>query len=199
MDEQQLPSLSTLLEYMSKKRALDKKFKQWKVQSTGEKEMIIWYFLHHTHAESGFKARYTDLRPQQNFQKACATEEQAKEIERKYVALLERKTWTIQEKPRPESFPVSLEFQNHRRSWIGPTSVLHKAPYCIQGDKKVENRDFDSNNLYASVVGHGNIQRFLAKAVVQNLMVDGVDVSNANLYGEIDKPIIMEHLTNCTG
>ena len=60
-------------------------------------------------------------------------------------------------------------------------------------------RDFDPEQLYAPVVKHVTIRVFVCKSSAQNLFIEGADVDNAYLFGDMDKPILMEQPTDSSG
>jgi len=52
--------------------------------------------------------------------------------------------------------------------------------------------------MLSPVASHDAIRMLIAIAAGDNLVLEGADVSNAYLYGDIDIPIIMEQPTNST-
>lgn len=67
------------------------------------------------------------------------------------------------------------------------------------GDKQLAYRDFDPDELYAPVAKHETLRIILAKVAAQDLFVEGADVSNTYLHGDLDTPVIMEQPTDSTG
>lgn len=67
--------------------------------------------------------------------------------------------------------------------------ILHKAYFVMNGDITVSYRDFDLENHYAPVARNEAIWRFLAKSVAQNSILVTADISNAYLYGDVDRVI----------
>lgn len=66
------------------------------------------------------------------------------------------------------------------------------------GNKQFSYKDFDSENLYASVVKHETIRIFSVESSARDSIVEGSDVTNAYLYVHItDGPtIIMKQPTH---
>ena len=94
-----------------------------------------------------------------------------------------------------------------KRKWIfrkkpldaqGKT-FLPKARCVARGDLQEAYVDFDPDTLYAPVAAHASIRLILAYAASQNLIIEGGDISNAYLYGEIDETIYMDQPTNSSG
>ena len=79
------------------------------------------------------------------------------------------------------------------------TQFLHKARCCIRGDKQQANIDFDPSNVYAPVASHEAIRILLAFAAGEGLILEGADISDAYLYGNIDVPIVMLQPTDSSG
>lgn len=79
------------------------------------------------------------------------------------------------------------------------TSFLHKARCCVRGDLQDPRFDYDPEGLYAPVAPNEAIRMTIAMAAADWLFVEGGDVSNAYLYGDIDIPIIIEQPTNFSG
>lgn len=52
------------------------------------------------------------------------------------------------------------------------------------------------NNIYAPVASHDSIRMLLALTASQDLTIEGADVSNAYLYGDLEFPIIMDESTD---
>lgn len=53
--------------------------------------------------------------------------------------------------------------------------ILHKACFVIRGDIQLSYRDFDPENLYASVAQKDTIRIFLAKCAAQNFILETAD------------------------
>ncbi len=76
------------------------------------------------------------------------------------------------------------------------TKFMAKARCCLRGDRQQAYVDYDSTNIYVFVASHHSFRMLLEIAAAQNLMLDGVDISNAYLYGDLDIPILMEKPTD---
>lgn len=59
--------------------------------------------------------------------------------------------------------------------------------------------DFDSDSLYVTVESHDAIINLFAVYAVTRLIVEGVDVSSAYSYENINDTVYMEQHTNSTG
>lgn len=59
--------------------------------------------------------------------------------------------------------------------------------------------DFHPDTLYAPVASHEKIPLVIAFAASQDYLVEGGDISNANLYGKIDVPVFMRQPMDSTG
>ena len=77
--------------------------------------------------------------------------------------------------------------------------VIYKAHCWLRGDKQRPYVDFNPTNTYAPVARHESIRLLFAMAANFNLIVEGVDVDNAYLYGDLDVPIIMEQTCDSSG
>jgi len=77
-------------------------------------------------------------------------------------------------------------------------NFLCKARCVARGDLQEPYVDFDPENLYAPVATHESIRLVIAFAASQDLLLEGGDISNAYLYGDLDITIFMEQPTNST-
>lgn len=133
-----------------------------------------------------------------SFSEACTIPKWAEAIDREFNALEERNTWTyIPYAASMSPLPYIWDFRI--KDTFGAYGLIYKARCCLRGDKQVAYRDFDPENLYAPVARHESIRMLLALVAAQNLVLEGADVSNAYLYGDIDTPIIMHQPTDSTG
>lgn len=64
--------------------------------------------------------------------------------------------------------------------------VIFNARCCLSVEKQSSYEDFDLENLYAPAVRDETIGNFIVKSAAQVLIVEGVDVDNAYLYGNIE-------------
>lgn len=77
-------------------------------------------------------------------------------------------------------------------------SFLHKARCVVRGDKQETFIDFNPDEICAPVASHEAIRLILAYAASENLLLEGADISNAYLYGNLDVPIYMTQHTNAS-
>ncbi len=77
-------------------------------------------------------------------------------------------------------------------------NFIEKARCCLRGDRQLAYADYDPLNVYAPVASHDSIRLLLSMAANQDLLLEGADVSNAYLYGDLDVPIFIEQPTNST-
>ena len=73
---------------------------------------------------------------------------------------------------------------------------LYKARCCLRGDCQHEFFEYDPDFIYAPVAAHESIRTIVAFAAAHGLTLEGADISNAYLYGNLDIPIIMEQPTD---
>ncbi len=52
--------------------------------------------------------------------------------------------------------------------------------------------DYDPRNLYGPVASHDSIRMLISLSAAAGSFLEGADVSNAYLYGDLNVPIIME-------
>lgn len=77
--------------------------------------------------------------------------------------------------------------------------VLHKARCCVRGDFQVEDVDFNPYATYAPVASHEAARILFSYATSNGLIVEGGDVANAYLYGQIEYQFHIEQPTDSTG
>lgn len=134
-----------------------------------------------------------------SFKEAVQDNNWCEAIDREYNALRSRHTWSyVTRTPDLNVIPYTWVFRLKPLDNSG-CSFLHKARCCIRGDFQNPGIDFDPSNIYAPVASHEAIRTLLAIAAANGLIVEGGDVSNAYLYGDIDVPIFMEQPTDSTG
>lgn len=76
---------------------------------------------------------------------------------------------------------------------------LCKARCCLCDNLQPAFRDFDPDNLYASIVKQGVILIFVSMIAVQKLKVEDAAVDIFYLYEDMDKPIAKKQLTESSG
>lgn len=76
---------------------------------------------------------------------------------------------------------------------------LHYARCCARRDSQEARFDFDSDATYAPVASHESLRMLLALTAADGLIVEGGDVCNAYLYGNIDVTVIIEQPTDSSG
>lgn len=91
--------------------------------------------------------------------------------------------------------PVTWFFKQKQLDVIDK-HFMEKGRRCLRGDRKLIYVDYDPSSTYEPVASHDAIRMLITIAAEDNLILDGADVSNACLYGDIDIPIIMEQPTN---
>lgn len=197
-EDTQLPSFSTLTDNLSRHRQLEE-IEQSDEAASAEDTLTQCYFLHFSQLPSVMKANTRDTRLPRNFKEACQNRNWCEAIDREFEALCAQETWTLV-KRTPDMKPIPFLWDFRVNDTYGTdNAVIYKARCCLRGDKQVVYQDFDPHNLYAPVVRHETIRMFLAKVAAQDLILEGADVSNAYLYGDIDAPIIMDQPTNSSG
>lgn len=72
---------------------------------------------------------------------------------------------------------------------------LAKARCCLRGDRQKAWVDFDPESVYAPVALHESHRMLIAFSATNDLVLEGADISNAYLVGNLDVPIIMEQPT----
>lgn len=194
----QLPSFGHLLDNISRHQSENENAEN-PLSDTYEESMTRVLFSHYSQAPMPSKLETTGKIVPKNFHQACQFPQWREAINREYNALVDRKTWTyIKYTPDMEPLPFIWDFRI-KEAPGSDISILYKARCCLRGDKQVAYRDFDPNNLYAPVVRHETIRMLLAKTAAQDLILEGADVANAYLYGNLDTPIIMQQPTDSTG
>ena len=195
----ELPSFSTLMENVSRHRQIAEAEEE--EESDVEETQSAAYFAHYSQIPLALKAKTKDKRIPTSFSKACTNPNWAKAIDREYNALVKRNTWEYV-KREPDMKPLPFIWNFRVKDTAGSLAeVLFKARCCLRGDQQIAYRDFDPENLYAPVVRHETIRVFLVKSSAQGLIIEGADVDNAYLYGDIEDGmiILMEQPTNSSG
>lgn len=73
---------------------------------------------------------------------------------------------------------------------------LYKARCVLRGDLQTEFIDFNPEELYAPVASHESIRSLLCITAIEDCDVEGCDVDNAYLFGDLDIPIRMKQPTD---
>ena len=55
---------------------------------------------------------------------------------------------------------------------------------------------YDSSNFYAPVASHDSIRLILSIAASEYVIIEGADESSANIYGDVDIPMVMQQPTD---
>ena len=197
--ETELPSFSTLMENVSRHREIAEVEEE--EEPDAEEVQSKAYFAHYSQIPLSLKAAKKDKRIPKSFNDACTIPNWAQAIDREYNALVARDTWEYVERT-PNMKPLPFIWDFRIKDTAGSlANVLCKARCCLRGDQQIAYRDFDPDNLYAPVVRHETIRVFIVKSSAQGLIVEGADVDNAYLYGDIEDGtiIIMEQPTNSSG
>ena len=95
---------------------------------------------------------------------------------------------------RYPSSPIQWVFRLKPLDDVG--NFLRKAQCCVRGDQQKPFTDYDPDKTYAPVAAHDTLGIILAFAGIQNLELEGADISNAYLYGRLDIIVIMEQPMN---
>lgn len=145
------------------------------------------------------KGNLKDPRLPKSFNDAIQSPDWCAAIDREFNALRNRNTWKlIRRTPDMNVLPFTWVFRIKPLDATGKT-VLYKARCCVRGDYQLAYFDFDPFTTYAPVASHEGIRILLAYAAARRLIVEGGDVSNAYLFGDIDCPVYIEQPTNSTG
>ncbi len=73
---------------------------------------------------------------------------------------------------------------------------MEKACCCARGDRQLAYLDYDPSNIYAPVPSHESIRMLISLAASQDINLEGANVTNAYLYGDLDIPILMQQPTD---
>ena len=131
-----------------------------------------------------------------SFAEACKNPNWCEGIDREYNAHVRRGTWIyVIRTSDMRPVPYIWVFRKKPLDDIG-LEWLFKARCCLRGDRQVEFLDYDPDFVYAPVAAHESIRILICFAASQNLILEGADISNAYLYGNLDVPIIMEQPTD---
>lgn len=135
-----------------------------------------------------------DPRLPRSFKQACEDPYWAAAIDKEFGALVNRGTWNLIPRTRDMHvvpYPWAFRLKPHPDGYY-----FHKASCSVRGDRQTPFMDFDPEITYAPVATHETLRVLIAFAAAQNLEIEGADISNAYLYGKMDKPIFMEQPTD---
>ena len=119
-------------------------------------------------------------------------------IDREYNALIKRGTWShLKLEPGLNPVPFTWVFKRKILDTEGK-KFMEKALCCVRGDCQLAYVDYDPENIYEPVTSQDSIRMLIALPASQDVSLEGADVSNAYLYGDLDISIIMEQPTDST-
>lgn len=135
------------------------------------------------------KSKLRDKRIPFSFFAARRIPELAAAVDRVFEALITRRTWKYVDK-RPKVYVLPFTWNFCIKEATGQhANILHNAKCCLRRDKQRSYLDFDPYELYAPVVRPENIQSLISKVAAQNLIFEGVGMSNAYLYRDLQVPV----------
>jgi len=142
------------------------------------------------------KKKKFDPNVPRSFDNACQYPGWRKAIDREYNALINRGTWSyVKIEPGMNIVPYTWVFKVKPLDAEG-RKFMEKARCCLRGDQQLAYVDYDPTNIYAPVASHDSIRMLLALAAAEDSYLEGADVSNAYLYGDLTIPIIMQQPTD---
>lgn len=113
-------------------------------------------------------------------------------IYREYRALKRRNTWTYVKRIDGMIFlPFTWTFRLKPMD-TEVISSLNKSRCIVRGDLQNPEINYNPHGLYAPVASHDSLRMLLNIAITEHLIVEGGDVSNAYLYGDIDDEVFIE-------
>lgn len=111
---------------------------------------------------------------------------------------MNRNTWAYV-KRTPEMKPITFTWIFHMKPLDAEGKKFKKNARCrLRSDRQLAYVDYDPINVYASVASHESIRMLFSLAANEELLMEGADISNAYLFGELDVPIIMNQRTDST-
>lgn len=205
--EEKLPGVSSLLEGLARQSEVDSLN-----NSDGEAEEVLIRAFHAFAANlpaDNFRNRGSrrqlqrslrvDVRLPRSFKEAIIYPAWREAIDREYKALRDRNTWRyVNRSADMNPFPFTWVFRLKPLDIEG-LEFLHKARCCIRGDKQQPHIDFDPHSTYTPVASHEAIRLLLAYAAGEQHIIEGADIGNAYLYGDLNLPIIMAQPTDSSG
>ncbi len=96
-----------------------------------------------------------------------------------------------------ESVPFTWVFW-HEMSRRKGQNFTAKAECCLGGDRQLAYVDYYPFNVYAPLASHDSICLLPSMASNHDLLLEGADISNACLYGDLNVPLFIEHPTKST-
>lgn len=192
-----LPSIKSLTADISRRWECDESNQIESNEST-EESLTRCFFNHFSQTPTAFKSKQKDERTPHTFSEAWQHPMLVEAVDREFNALVERGIWTsVKQTPEMDPFPFTWTCRIKDASTI--SGILYKARCCLCGNYQKAFRDCDPANIYAPVVRHETIRLFFTKVAAQYLKVEGADVDNAYLYGDLDKPISMKQPSDSSG
>ena len=193
--EEKLPSVASLLDGLSRQHSIE----FINIDENGQAESHLLHCMTSIYQQQPIIA----WTPQRNvvvydvpssFAETCQIPEWADAIDREFQALERRQTWTYV-LPTPDLNIIKYKGVFRKKPLDGK-KFLPKARCVARGDQQEAYVDYDPGGLYALVASHGSLRLILAYAASENIILEGGDISNAYLYGNIDTKIYMEQPTD---
>lgn len=134
-----------------------------------------------------------------HFKQKSRTKKRCKTIDREYNELRQRNAWTYV--PRPVKAKVIQITWVFRLKFIYKEGVkfLNKARCCVRGDQQKVDIYLYALHTYAPVASHESVRTLIAYASSHGMLVEGGNVANAFLYGDIECEFIIEQPANPIG
>ena len=199
VNDKALPSFQQLIESVSRQRQIEEQNQEHDSAEDAEEDLMNCMYVTRAQAAVCLKTKKVDPCVSKYFEDARQHRNWAEAIDREISALLDRQTWEYVPRTR-DMKPVPCTWNFRIKSNPGKNApIIYKARCCLRRDKQHPYVDFDSTNTYAPVARHESIRLLFATAAKFNLIAEGVDVDNANLYGDLDVPIIMEQPCDSSG
>ena len=198
--DNKLPGVTALLDGLARQHSIETELKT----PDGEAEAHLVHCLTSIYRETpliSWEPRQSTAASDvpSSFHEACQIPEWADAIDREFRALEQRGTWRYV-KPLPGMNIIKYKWVFKKKPLDAKgKSYLPKARCVARGDLQEAYIDFDPTNLYAPVAAHESLRLILAYAASTNLILEGGDISNAYLYGSMDKTIFMEQPVDSSG
>lgn len=193
--QEKLPSILSLLDGLARQDSIEVSENVHENENAEANLVQCMAAIHEAQPNLAYPVVDPDDTPR-SFNEACNNPDWADAIDREFDALIRRRTWILV--PRARSMNVI------RHKWVFRKKVIDaegrqflcKARCVARGDQQEAGLDFNPETLYAPVAAHESIRLILAFAASTNLILEGGDISNAYLYGNLDVPIYMDQPTN---